>query len=103
MQSVKSCQLLNGSACGHAFKRPVGARRILLSRPITARSECSEQTGDSGKMKSKMLSKIAYAAAIAPLLLPLPAFCQEQLERGEASLASPEVVRLECSRQASML
>ena len=100
MQSVKSCQLLNGHACGHALKRPVGARRILPPRPITARSERSEQTGDSGKRKSKMSSKIAYAAALAPWLLPLQAFCQEQLEWGEASSASPEVVRLECFRQA---
>ena len=38
---------------------------------------------------------VAVIAAIAPLLLPLQAFSEEQISAADAGVASPEIIRFE--------
>ncbi len=71
-------------------RSPVASR---ISAPTRSCSLKPAQERDGRHLSGNTPNQLALAIAVAPLLLPLQAFCQEQASSGDVATVSPEAIR----------
>ena len=94
--SLLSRQSANNASCLRSRRFPVQIRRSATSAPRASHTQARgfDQAVQSDAKEGTFGSqRLALAAAVAPLLTPLQAHCQEQAALEQAGGVSPEVLK----------